>query len=186
MRGAQLKYLFEERASLPPVRLNRRRARPHAAMTQGRFYEEGSRLLTLDAFDFMFRNELRRAVRSRSFLTLIVLDAKREWGEIVVGVDDRTSREVAQVVGQDIRETDLLGRSAYDTLSLVLLDVDFEQSRRVVARLVGHVDIHEFRTPLRITVGAACYPTHAVDADSLHQEAMSRPLLNWRRGTPPQ
>ena len=35
---------------------------------------------------------------------------------------------------------------------------------------------------MRIAVGAACYPTHAVDADSLKRQALSRPIVNWRGG----
>ena len=37
-------------------------------------------------------------------------------------------------------------------------------------------------TPLRIAVGAACYPTHAVDAPSLRRQAATRPIVNWRGG----
>jgi hypothetical protein len=33
-------------------------------------------------------------------------------------------------------------------------------------------------------MGAACYPTHAVDADSLKQRALSRPVVSWRGGLP--
>jgi len=37
---------------------------------------------------------------------------------------------------------------------------------------------------LRIAVGAACYPTHAIDAESLKRQAMTRPIVNWRGGSP--
>ena len=68
------------------------------------------------------------------------------------------------------------------TCSLVLLDADFEHSTRVIDRLVSRIENYEFPTALRIAVGAACYPTHAVDATSLKRQAMSRPLVNWRGG----
>jgi len=48
--------------------------------------------------------------------------------------------------------------------------------------LASRIDNYEFGTALRIAVGAACYPTHAVDADSLKKQAMSRPIVNWRGG----
>jgi hypothetical protein len=47
---------------------------------------------------------------------------------------------------------------------------------------VGRIDNHEFPTPLHIAIGAACYPTHAVDAGSLRRQAMARPIVNWRGG----
>ena len=68
------------------------------------------------------------------------------------------------------------------TLALVLLDADFEHSARVIDRLVSRIENYEFPTALRIAVGAACYPTHAVDADSLKRQALSRPIVNWRGG----
>ena len=89
---------------------------------------------------------------------------------------------VAQVVGREVRDTDLIGKTDKGTLSLVLLDADFDSSTRVIDRLVSRIDSYEFQTPLRISLGAACYPTHAVDADSLKQQAVSRPVVSWRGG----
>ena len=37
------------------------------------FFEEGSRLLTPSAFEFVLDGELKRAVRSQNFLTLLVI-----------------------------------------------------------------------------------------------------------------
>lgn len=146
------------------------------------FFEEGSRLLTPNAFEFVLDGELKRAVRSQNFLTLVVLEAKREWEGLMVTADDGTLDEVAQIVGREVRDTDLLGRTEKGTLSLVLLDADFDNSSRVIERLVQRIDSYDFATLLRISVGAACYPTHAVDAPSLKRQAVSRPVASWRGG----
>ncbi|MGH9346656.1 MAG: GGDEF domain-containing protein [Vicinamibacterales bacterium] len=146
------------------------------------FFEEGSRLLTPHAFEFVLDAELKRAVRSQSFLTLVVLEAKREWEGLMVTADDGMVDEVAQVVGREVRDTDLIGRTEKGTLSVVLLDADFESSTRVIDRLVQRIDDYDFPTPLRISVGAACFPTHAVDAPSLTRQAASRPVVSWRGG----
>ena len=152
-------------------------------MSRDEFYEaEGSRVLTPNAFGFVLEGELKRAVRSQNFLTLVVLEARREWEGLEVTADDGTVDAVAQVVGREVRDTDLLGKTEKGTLSLVLLRADFDSSTRVIDRLVSRIDSYEFPTPLRISVGAACYPTHAVDADSLKQQAVSRPMVSWRRG----
>src|SRR5205085_440453 len=90
--------------------------------------------------------------------------------------------EVAQIITRQVRDTDLLGHTDKGTLAIVLLDADFEHSERVINRLVSRIENYEFPTALRIAVGAACYPTHAVDADSLKRQALSRPLVNWRGG----
>jgi GGDEF domain-containing protein len=147
------------------------------------FEEEGSRVLTPNAFEFVLDGELRRAVRSQNFLTLVVLEARREWEGLEVTADDGTVDEVANVVGREVRDTDLIGKTEKGTLSLVLLDADFDNSARVIDRLVSRIDSYDFPTPLRISVGAACYPTHAVDADSLKRQAVSRPVVSWRGGS---
>jgi len=151
-------------------------------MTSSSFYEEGSRLLTPGAFEFVLDSELKRAVRSQNFLTLVTLEASREWEGMTVTADDGTVHEVAQLIGKEVRDTDLLGHTERGTLALVLLDADFDHSTRVIDRLVARIENYEFATPLRIAVGAACYPTHAVDAESLKRQALSRPIVNWRGG----
>ena len=151
-------------------------------MASGSFYEEGSKLLTPNAFEFVLDSELKRAVRSQNFLTLVTVEASREWEGMMVTADDGTLQEVAQIIGREVRDTDVLGHTGKGTLALVLLDTDFEHSSRVIDRVVSRIENYEFQTALRIAVGAACYPTHAVDAESLKRQAISRPLVNWRSG----
>ena len=151
-------------------------------MASGSFYEEGSRLLTPNAFEFVLDSELKRAVRSQNFLTLVTVEASREWEGMTVTTDDGTLQEVAQIISREVRDTDVLGHTGKGTLALVLLDTDFEHSTRVIERVVSRIENYEFQTALRIAVGAACYPTHAVDAESLKRQATSRPLVNWRSG----
>ena len=146
------------------------------------FYEENSKLLTPGAFDFVLDSELKRAVRSQNYLTLVTVEASREWEGMTVTADDGTLQEVAQLIGREVRDTDLIGHTDRGTLGLVLLDSDFEHSERVINRLVSRIENYEFPTQMRIAVGAACYPTHAVDADSLKRQALSRPIVNWRGG----
>ena len=96
----------------------------------------------------------------------------------------RASDEVARIIGHEVRDTDLIGSTDTGLISLALLDADYENGTRVIDRLVQRIDDYEFITPLRISVGAACYPTHAVDSDSLKQQALSHPVVNWRGGSP--
>lgn len=149
-------------------------------MTSNSFYEDGGRLLTRSAFDFVLEGELKRTVRAQTFLTLVVVEAHRE-GEGVMGTaDDGTMHEVAQIVGREIRDTDVMGCTDKGMLSFVLIDADYDHSTRVVNRLVSRIESYEFPMAVRIAVGAACYPMHAVDADSLKRLAQSHPIVQWR------
>lgn len=152
-------------------------------MANDAFYEEG-RLLTSHAFEFVLDGELKRAVRSQNFLTLVVLEARREWDGVTMSADEGTVGEVAEIVGHEVRDTDLLGYTEHGELSLVLIDSDYDNSTKVIDRLVQRIDNYDFTTPLRISVGAACYPTHAVDADTLKRQAVSHPVVSWRGGPP--
>ncbi|HMD33835.1 MAG TPA: hypothetical protein VKH42_02650 [Vicinamibacterales bacterium] len=151
-------------------------------MTTGSFYEDNSKILTPGAFAFVLDSELKRAVRSQNFLTLVTLEASREWEGMTMTADEGTLQEVADIVGREVRDTDVLGHTDRGTLTLVLLDSDFDNSTRVIDRVVSRIENYEFPNAVRIAVGAACYPTHAVDAESLKKQALSRPLVHWRGG----
>ena len=151
-------------------------------MTTGSFYEDNSKVLTSGAFAFVLDSELKRAVRSQNFLTLVTLEASREWEGMTMTADEGTLQEVADIVGREVRDTDVLGHTDRGTLAIVLLDSDFDSSARVIDRVVSRIENYEFPNAVRIAVGAACYPTHAVDAESLKKQALSRPVVHWRGG----
>jgi len=147
------------------------------------FYEPGSRVLVSDAFEFIFVRELTRATRSQNFLTLVMMEAGHESGGTTRSADESTIREVAQVVGREVREVDLLGRMDAGTLAVVLIDSDYEHARRVVNRVLSRIGNYEFPKALRMAIFAACYPTHAADIESLKRQAVHRLIVNWRGGT---
>jgi diguanylate cyclase (GGDEF)-like protein len=152
-------------------------------MTADSFREEDFRVLTPEAFDFVLNNELKRAVRSQNFLTLLLVEpsiADTPGGGN--GERERLVRHIAGLVSREVRETDLLSQTEATRLSVVLLDADLQNSMRVVDRLMSRFEHYEFPRPIDIEIGAACCPTHGVDAESLRQAAEAR-LVRIRRGT---
>ncbi len=154
-------------------------------MKTGSFRDDASRWLAPASFDTVLSAELKRAVRARTFLSLVALEARRVWDDLTVAADDGTLAELAEVVWREVRDTDLLAEAERGSLWLVLLDADVDGSRRVVERVVSRIDSYRFSTPVSIVMGAACCPTHAVDAESLKREAVSRPMLTARRPAQP-
>ena len=98
----------------------------------------------------------------------------------MVAADDGIVLQIADIIGREVRDTDLLGRPARGTLGLLLIDANLDYSARVIDRLVTRIGSHEFPTILRIAIGVACCPTHAVDAASLKHRAISHSIVNWR------
>ena len=133
------------------------------------FVQEDFRVLTPEAFDFVLNNELKRAVRSQNFLTLVVVDPQAEGH-----ARQDAAREIAQLVSREVRETDLLSATPEGRLSMVLLDADMQNSMRVIDRLMLRLEHYQFSSPLAIEVGAACCPTHGADADTLRRVAEAR------------
>ena len=139
------------------------------------FLEENFRVLTPEAFEFVLSNELKRAVRSQNFVTLVLLQPRLEAVAGHSGGDrDQATREVARLITRDMRETDLVSHTAQGQLSVVLLDADMENALRVINRLMARLDHYEFATPLSFEIGAACCPTHGADVDTLRRVAASR------------
>lgn len=141
------------------------------------FKDEDSRVLTPEAFDFVLRNELKRAVRSQNFLTLLIVDATTR---VLNGERAQLAGEVARLVSREVRETDLLSQNEDGQLSVVLLDADLPNSMRVVDRLLSRFEHYEFATTTGIAVGAACCPTHGCDAETLRRAAEVRPVHSRR------
>lgn len=144
------------------------------------FLEQDCRVLTPEAFDFVLANELKRAVRSQNFLTLLLFEPIVRPGDGGARAD--VLREVARLVSREVRETDLLSQSAGGQLSLVLLDADLHNAMQVVDRLVSRFEHYQFRAPVAIEVGAACCPTHGADLESLRRAAGIRPIHPRRDG----
>jgi hypothetical protein len=141
------------------------------------FLEEDFRVLTPEAFEFVLTNELKRAVRSQNFVTLVVLEPTvRGLPGDGNGERDEAVRELARLISKDVRETDLLSHTGHGKLSIVLLDADHDSSLRVIDRLMARLDHYEFERPLHIEISAASCPTHGADAESLRRAAEARPV----------
>jgi hypothetical protein len=135
-------------------------------------------LLTPETFDFVLANELKRAVRSQNFVTLVLIHPRD-------GDRDAAVREIATLVTRELRETDLLAAGT-GFVSLVLLDADLQSAMRVIERVMARLEHYQFTVPLHIDVGAACCPTHGVDVDTLRRvaaEARTGPTRHTSRGS---
>jgi hypothetical protein len=146
-------------------------------MSADPFLDQDRRVLTPEAFEFVFSNELKRAMRSQNFLTLLVIEpagcSPAECRQAV--------REIGRIIGREVRETDLVSPTEKNRLSVVLLDADLQNSMRVVDRLRARFEHYQFATPTAISVGIASCPLHGADADTLRQAAELRGFPNSLR-----
>jgi hypothetical protein len=144
-------------------------------MTADPFLRDDFRVLTPEAFDFVLNNELKRAVRSQNYLTLVLAEPRAEGREPQEAV-----QELARLIMREIRETDLVSASPDGRLSMVLLDADLQNSMGVIDRLLARLEHYQFPSPLAIEFGAACCPTHGSDPETLRRAAAARPMTPRR------
>lgn len=144
------------------------------------FFDETLRVLTPEAFEFVLSNELKRALRSQDLLTLVLLDATAETATS----EDQPMADMARLVGDELRGTDLIARTGDRQLSLVLFDSDVVGSARAIERVLGRLVHYNFSQPMSIAVGAACFPTDGTDLEALRRHAHLRPLVTRRTGGP--
>ena len=150
-------------------------------MTADPFLDEDYRVLTSEAFDFVLNNELKRALRSQNFLTLVRVKPELTGPSPGTPADRELAvRQIARLISRDVRETDLLSHTEKGQLSLVLLDADLPNSMNVIERLRTRLDAYAFPTPLTLEFGAATCPTHGADADSLRRAAEADAMQSRR------
>jgi GGDEF domain-containing protein len=149
-------------------------------MTQMRFHDSASGLLTHEAFKFMVDHLLKHAERTQEFLTLVVFVAERVSREVIVAADEWVVNELGRLIRHAVRESDLLGRTADGMLSLMLLGIDAERAIPVIERLNEHLGRHGTAPTLQISIGAASCPAHACQLDELLKLAISRSQASER------
>jgi hypothetical protein len=155
-------------------------------MTADPFLDEDYRVLTSEAFEFVLNNELKRAVRSQNFLTLVNVTPHLSGASASAAGDcELAVRQIARLISRDVRETDLLAETDKGRLSLVLLDADMPNSVNVIERLRTRLDAYAFPKPLTLEIGAATCPTHGADVESLRRVAETQAMYSRRddRGT---
>ena len=123
-------------------------------------------VLSTETFDFVLTNELKRAQRSQNFVSLVQMEPRAGAPADAIG-------EIARLVSRELRETDMLATDA-NKVSMVLLDTDLHNSKRVIERVMTRLEHYQFTTPVEIEVGAACCPTHGADLDTLRRVASKR------------
>ncbi len=70
-------------------------------MTLDPFLNENSRVLTPEAFEFVLSNELKRAVRSQNFLTLVHVEPSiRGAADGGNGEQDSAVQEIARLISR--------------------------------------------------------------------------------------
>jgi diguanylate cyclase (GGDEF)-like protein len=136
-----------------------------------------TRLLNHQAFSDGFESELRRAQRYGHGLSLVYLDVddfKHINDTRGHPEGDRVLREVARLLGEGLRTSDLAGRMGGDEFAVGLIESDEPAAGAFLARLNQRIAESELPHDFSISAGRAHFPTDATSADELFRLADAR------------
>jgi diguanylate cyclase len=130
----------------------------------------------------LFNDRLRTAVesarRSRSELTVLLLDLDRfKYINDTLGhhVGDQVLQQVAQRVSALVRRSDTTARLGGDEFAVLLVHSGANEglgvAQKIVATLEQPISIGQHSLDVRASVGAATFPAHGGDADTLVRHA---------------
>ncbi|MBD0347741.1 MAG: GGDEF domain-containing protein [Thermoleophilia bacterium] len=138
-------------------------------------------LLNHQTFWKEVRSELQRAHRYGHGVAFVFIDI--DWFKAINDtyghpIGDRVLRGVADVLRNDLRESDLVGRTGGDEFAVCLVESDpqagrifVERLRELVASLAADHDVPD---GLTVSAGCAHFPTEAASAEALFELADTR------------
>lgn len=153
-----------------------------AAMENARLYEQATvdgltRLFIRRHFDHKLADEIERATRTGSPMSLILVDIdKFKTFNDTYGhqVGDQVLRSVSQILARNVRDDiDVPARYGGEEMAAILPETDAEEAMRVADRIRRAVENHAMPGPdgsllqVTISLGVAVFPTHAGDAERL-------------------
>lgn len=123
----------------------------------------------------LLENELKRSLRYQNFTSILLFEAhSRNSTEGVEGHLDVAER-MATLIRKETRDTDIIGRQGGNIVILVLLYSDKNIARKVGHRLSAWVSNYlssSGKNSHILSIGGACFPSHATDSNSLYQRAL--------------
>ncbi len=133
-------------------------------------------ILERDFFQYLLDLEIHKAVRYLYFFSLCVIQPNREFGEERTDEEESITKTIVQLIRDEIRGTDVVGRFGEDRFFVILHQADFEESREIGERILIKIRGYSFNIKDQeihrtVSIGAACFPTHANDINGLVSKA---------------
>ena len=129
-----------------------------------------------DFFLHLLEMELKRSLRYQSFTSVLLIEIPTTRKLDLSRTTTFLERVVASLNSQ-IRETDIIGTTKENTITVILLNCDKRSTSEVANRVSCWTSQYfgsngnDGISGSRLGVGAACFPTHATDSEHLLSSA---------------
>jgi len=131
---------------------------------------KSSLLSSKEIFGALVEIELKRSLRYQNYLALLLVEARTGSAETREPENGNSWSKVTALVRSVVRETDLIGVSEQNLLTIVLLNSDNRAASLVADRVSSWVP-QCLGMGSHLSIGGACFPTHATDLSGLYQSA---------------
>ena len=132
--------------------------------------------LEREYFEYLLDLEVKKAVRYLYFFSLMILQRDRVPPGLNQTEEEMLLRQLAFLTREEIRGTDIIGRIGDNKFFIILDHADSQASLKIGERIRERIEQYAFRVDehevmLTVSIGAACFPTHASDLETLIQKA---------------
>lgn len=137
--------------------------------------------------EYLLELEVRKATRYLYYFSVLVIKLD-ELKSGTWNVDaESVSQKLADLLREEIRGTDLLGKKMDNTFFIILNYADMDIAGKVANRIRERVMLYTFETAtkkgqLTVSIGVSCFPTSANDVEGLVQKAEEQLIMAERRG----
>lgn len=131
---------------------------------------KSSLLSSKEIFGALLEIELKRSLRYQNYLALLLIEARMGSTASREPENSNSWSKMLALVRSVIRETDLIGVPEQNLLTIVLLNSDNRAASLVADRLSSWVS-QCLGAGGHLSIGGACFPTHATDLSGLYQSA---------------
>ena len=141
--------------------------------------DEDTQVLRKPMFDYLFELEVKKAVRYQYFLTVLFLELDYAHGDGAVSAQglavDGQYEVIAELLRDELRATDVIGRLSEDRFSILLHHADDANTQRIGERLRRRIADYVFSQGQEgrrtVSIGGACFPTSGNYPEDLLSEA---------------
>ena len=129
-----------------------------------RLLDEETGVLLPNVFNFLVEWEIKRSFRYQNFVTLLILEPDRQ-----LEYPPNTLNILVNLINQNIRGTDLIGRIGKTRFGILLLASDVDGAYIITSRILDHISNYIFSQEkgqhLTVSIGGACFPIHSTSTE---------------------
>jgi diguanylate cyclase (GGDEF)-like protein len=134
--------------------------------------------LERDFFEYLLDLEVRKAVRYLYFFSLLIIqpDQGKKGEASFLASNEVLLKTFANLIRDEIRGTDIIGRIAPDKFFLILHHADYQNTYHIADRIRNRIQDYTFiidknERKQTVNIGGALFPSHANDIENLITKA---------------